>query len=593
MNMKKNNFFIACIVMSLLGMQSCMDFDVPGDELTGNTEEGSDEVYHGAADILDYHKEISQEGLDLALTNLAKEAPLGYILSATYSMRGGKEATRPGAHAYQYQFNMSVDNYAGYMVVPHTDFPFAMITLNSTYAFEQSVNAGPNGNYTLTKNYLSPILNHPDIDSIPEMKAVALLLFDYASQEEVDLYGSFPYTQFKANQQEHPYTYDSCEDIYKGIVDNLDSINACLKNYPNRPEWYKTKVNKLLKDVDEITDTKDFETWRKMGNSLKLRMAMHVVKRDKDLAKKWAEEAVMEGVANSLEDEVSFSTDKSGTNHPLAEISRSWGDSRLNASFEIILFSLKHPYCNFLFDKNSVKLGDLEANTRVIGLRAGKKMGEGQSAASNKDCGYSSIYQYFTEAPLYFIKLSEVDFLRAEGLVRGWNVGDEGCDAQFYYNRGIDNATCEWRMTAFEYDAGLADYKQVEEAVPYQYIDPIDASNNYQSPITIGVKWNAGDSDETKLEKIITQKYIALFPYSFEAWTEMRRTGYPKTLPVLNWEDADANLQEGDLLRRMRFPGTDTQAVAADVAATGLKALGGADLQSTRIWWDVEGTPNF
>lgn len=42
-------------------------------------------------------------------------------------MRGGKEATRPGAHAYQYQFNMSVDNYAD-MVVPHTDFPFAMIT---------------------------------------------------------------------------------------------------------------------------------------------------------------------------------------------------------------------------------------------------------------------------------------------------------------------------------------------------------------------------------------------------------------------------------------------------------------------------------
>lgn len=73
----------------------------------------------------------------------------------------------------------------------------------------------------------------------------------------------------------------------------------------------------------------------------------------------------------------------------------------------------------------------------------------------------------------------------------------------------------------------------------------------------------------------------------------MRRTGYPKTLPVLNWEDADANLQEGDLLRRMRFPGTDTQAVAADVAATGLKALGGADLQSTRIWWDVEGTAKF
>lgn len=46
----------------------------------------------------------------------------------------------------------------------------------------------------------------------------------------------------------------------------------------------------------------------------------------------------MEGVANSLEDEVSFSTDKSGTNHPLAEISRSWGDSRLNASLRQSFF---------------------------------------------------------------------------------------------------------------------------------------------------------------------------------------------------------------------------------------------------------------
>ena len=165
-----------------------------------------------------------------------------------------------------------------------------------------------------------------------------------------------------------------------------------------------------------------------------------------------------------------------------------------------------------------------------------------------------------------------------------------GGTAKDFYESGI--------RLAFE-ENGITDQSIIDEYInrtevkDVDYTDPFNGIHNIKGRVKVDVKWNEADTDELKLEKIITQKYIALFPYSFEAWTEMRRTGYPKTLPVLNWEDADANLQEGDLLRRMRFPGTDTQAVAADVAATGLKALGGADLQSTRIWWDVEGTPNF
>ncbi|MDE7125654.1 MAG: SusD/RagB family nutrient-binding outer membrane lipoprotein, partial [Muribaculaceae bacterium] len=75
----------------------------------------------------------------------------------------------------------------------------------------------------------------------------------------------------------------------------------------------------------------------------------------------------------------------------------------------------------------------------------------------------------------------------------------------------------------------------LEQAVPYKYIDPMDDENNEQSPTTIGVKWNPSDSREVMLEKIITQKYISLFPSDgYEAWTELRRTGYPKLLPIFN-----------------------------------------------------------
>jgi hypothetical protein len=94
-----------------------------------------------------------------------------------------------------------------------------------------------------------------------------------------------------------------------------------------------------------------------------------------------------------------------------------------------------------------------------------------------------------------------------------------------------------------------------------------------------------------KLEKIITQKYIANFPYSFEAWTDLRRTGYPKLFPVLNADEGDGTLKYGDIIRRAPFPDTDDASVV-DIINSGLDALGGEDYQATRLWWDVD-KPNF
>lgn len=194
--------------------------------------------------------------------------------------------------------------------------------------------------------------------------------------------------------------------------------------------------------------------------------------------------------------------------------------------------------------------------------------------------------------PLYVIKWAEMDFLRAEGALRGWNMGGS---AEFFYNRGIRNADFGPGMNGEEYDAyptRVEKYMQLEEAVPYTYVDPMNYANNMESVTKIGVKWNEGDDLETKLEKIITQKYIAIFPYSYEAWTEMRRTGYPKIFPVLNASAGDGSLADGELIRRMHLPNGDTQAGIDDVKNTGLEAIGGPDTYATRVFWDVEGA-NF
>ena len=122
------------------------------------------------------------------------------------------------------------------------------------------------------------------------------------------------------------------------------------------------------------------------------------------------------------------------------------------------------------------------------------------------------------------------------------------------------------------------------------YHDPLGNVEDEPSTTKIGVKWDESDSPEIKLEKIITQKYIASFPYPNEAWVDLRRTGYPKLFPVLNADEGDGSLKYGDILRRAPFPNTDDASVS-DIQATGLKALGGPDLQATRLWWDVEKDP--
>ncbi len=72
----------------------------------------------------------------------------------------------------------------------------------------------------------------------------------------------------------------------------------------------------------------------------------------------------------------------------------------------------------------------------------------------------------------------------------------------------------------------------------------------------------------------------------------MRRTGYPKIFPVLNPNLGDGSLNDGDLIRRMPLPHGDLQAGMDDIATSGIEALGGPDLQATRVFWDNT-NPNF
>lgn len=606
--MKKIILYSFTAIFMAVALSSCLFVNDPvGSEFTDGTIKGESTVHLGKADSINFRKQTTEAGFDFALAEMNKVQLLGQLITAQFSLCGGKDGNPPGAHAYQFKFSLETDNYAGYLCLPQ-NFGGQMV---STYYNSESFNGGVLGSFMYVKNYLVPILNHPQIDSIPEIKSLALLIYNAAAQEAVDAYGPFPYADYKANKQGHPFVYNQTDTIYSTIVTNIDTIVACFQHYANRPAWYKTKVNALLSQYDKLSPFggNKMENWVRYANSLKLRLAMNAAKVNPTLAREWAESAVQSGVIEMPSQQFSIAPKVIGFQHPLVEISNSWNDTRLNASFETILKQYKHPVLSFLFTKNSHQIINENNNAKIcaadsmyVGLRSGIRMLPGQSFDANFRAAYSKVSDAIQDMPLFIMKLSEVQFLRAEGALRGWNMGGT---AESFYNNGIENAYADtelalmnestgWEPVDFEsnyYKANLSEYMNIETAKNIKYVDPANEENDIQSLVKVGVKWSNSDNNETKLEKIITQKYIAGFPYSFTAWTDLRRTGYPRIFPVLN-DDGDGSILPGDIIRRIPFTDTDQEAVRNDIMSTGLKALGGPDKQGTRIWWDVD-APNF
>ena len=596
--MKKYIILAGSILFASLTMQSCLDFDDPGDEMNLNNIDMGFEHFVGNVDSIPYHNQPTEAGVDEAIVTLEK-----YFMQAKagqYNLRGGKEGGVPGAHAYQRQYSLGPDTYAQYFTVPHQDFMYG--NLSSTYNVSAEFNGGPLGSYTMAKNAIMPLLNHPAIDSIPEMKAINLLYYCLAAQEMADLSGPFTYFEDKLNS-ESPETYNNLDTIYHSIVNNLDTIVACLQNFDKpqaRPVWYKQKIQGLMKEYCLTAENQEMMTYIRLANSLKLRMAMHIVKVEPETAQRWAEEAVKSGVINSKETEHRIAEG----NHPLAEIANSWNDLRLCASFESLLMSLNHPYTKYLFKPNSnvivnQQTGEVTpAGTRICGIRAGVLVDDGQQYAQNMRQAYSTFdTEIVKQCPLPLIKWAEVLFLRAEGALRGWDMRG---DAAEFYEDGVYNAYMEKNNEL--YNEYVDEYYELEEPVEYTNVDPYGDGEPWKSVTEIGVTWDDDETDKEKLlEMIITQKYIALFPLSTEAWTELRRTGYPKLFQVLNTDDGDGSIKQGaegvaqtEIIRRIPWVPTDPIAVFM-VNSTGVKELSHEkqegtcfDDQATRLWWDID-----
>lgn len=278
-----------------------------------------------------------------------------------------------------------------------------------------------------------------------------------------------------------------------------------------------------------------------------------------------------------------------------------WGDCGINANLVTIMEGYKDPRIALYITKNTndIKDGDkviVAKGTQYLGIRGGCNLPNKPNQWGN----FSSVVcSYSTPFPV--MKVAESYFLRAEGALRGWSMGGNAKDL---YEEGI-RLSIKNELKYKGVYAGVTSITDEEidayingTSIQADFVDPVDAKNSIKAMNTIPVKWNDGASNEEKLQRIITQKWIANFPLSTEAWAEYRRTGYPKLFPN-RVNSSNGTIDTDEQIRRLIYSNIEINTNNIELQK-GIELLNQeasssfkGDIGGTRVWWDKANVGNF
>lgn len=442
------------------------------------------------------------------------------------------------------------NGYAGQIVQHFSSLggPGSKYTYMSEYSgslFGESYGKGLNQIFQL----MSVVKDAPEnTNMIQALRIMKVLMF----QKLTDTYGEVPYFEAGKGYNGNVFSpkYDTQEVIYKDLLKELDEAGDALdagKGFVGNADlYYQSDVTK----------------WKKLANSLMLRVAMRLSKVNPAMAKQYVEKAVAKGVFTSNDDSLVLKHDAGPAGVKTNPITSSWVRNDLNGGESNIKFS--KTFIDALKNNNDPRLriyAKLEATGDITpanqqGLANDAKEFPGGDKKSFSDPNTSTVLRL--DAPTLLMSYAEVEFILAEAAVKGWNVGGT---AQKYYEDGVKAAM-----------QVLTIFGDKVPAVSTAEYDTYIAAHPFKS---------AGTEAE-KIEQIISQKWIVLLFNGIEAFSEYRRTGFPVLVPV----NDPAGETKGTIPRRLIYDQTELITNAANYKEAVSRQ--GLDLMTTRIWWDKQ-----
>ena len=433
--------------------------------------------------------------------------------------------------------------------------------------------------------------------------ALGLVMKGFYYQQYTEAFGMIPFTEASDPNITLP-KYDDQLTIYKGIIADLDEAIAIIGSGTEAGSGFG-----ILRENDVIFGG-DMQKWKQLANSLKLRIALRAHDGvGEDFSATAATEAIASGVLADLDamfegyaDETNiwggsssygdvwhnFAGSQWKTTEALINILKTSDDPRLSkmtkpavggtmtitkpvAGQGVALIDTHVAYVKSMLDLSGLILDTdytwvetatdltitMPENTNFIGMPSRLS---GKLKAYMPDYMFSDPADIITQKtnegkplfPTVLMTSADSHFMIAEAIVKGLATGD----ADTYYQLGLEKAMAIWDT----------------------------APTSEFSAANMGSL--AGSTDEEKLEKIATQRWLVNYTNGYEGWSIVRDTGYP-TACVITSDNNDivsfGGENNGLQIQRLKY-GTGTYSSNGANVNAAVSAQG-ADNMTTKLWF--------
>lgn len=454
-------------------------------------------------------------------------------------------------NSYQMCFDLAASPYSGYASQPkfRSDYP----TYNPRAGWVEYVYEDT---YPKIYKQVYELRSLAKGDESKQFFALGSILRVAITHWLTDTYGALPYSQMEAGRQRVPY--DTQKELYLAMCEDLEKAVTVLKKVDASDREYAPF---------DLVYGGDMTKWIKYANSLLLRLAVRMSDVDEADARKYAQFALENGVITQNSDNAQLSS----ADNSVYKMSHNWGDSVTGADITEYMNAFEDPRREKFFTTVEFR----SPGKRFFGMSSTNKNISIDAANYSKP----NIKQ---NSPIVWITAAEVAFIKAE--LRLKNIITEG-SAKDLYEQGI-------RLSFEQWGANLGDYLS-KTTTRNNFSDELATGFNTSFHSDITVNWDDANNDsEKQLSKIITQKWIAMYPYGVhEAWAEWRRTGYPNMLPVVTNDSggvissvSQSNGKDQGGMRRLPYPQKEYNENRGYVIQA-VSTLGGADNGATDMWW--------
>jgi len=367
--------------------------------------------------------------------------------------------------------------------------------------------------------------------------AVSKIMQSVIFKRLTDTYGDIPYSKALDPSVVSP-AYDAQEDVYKGMIETVKTARNNINVAKTGP-------------TGDVIYNGNMGSWVKFANSFIMSLSIQLSKRYPAASGYAATEfkAALNHAGGAIEavaDEAWFHYDvANGFENPWNAnrtpdymLSKELTDALHGNSGDGSL----NPTSNTAADS---RINIYSSNPAADGLPYGHSDGSGGVGMSSSIWGAAPPLPLLTAAYTYLN--------RAEAASLGWTSED----ANAMLSSGI-----------------VASYTTLSN----HYGTDITAdATGYATARVADVATAAGGA----LQVIGEEKWVALFPLGFDAWSEHRRTGFPALVPAV-----DA-LNDGNIPTRYIYP-SEESSLNPTSYASGVSSLTPAEDKNTaRVWWDV------